>query len=112
MLDKKLEVAPQYMAYEHNRQVEPLEPTDLDGTQVFPVAPLYHKSNNGEQRLALRKTFDKVEFRNLPKSHPSLNSSGPQTSVTLDSRRQHFGNTAGLTGTGTSSGTVGSSSLW
>ncbi len=63
MLDKKLEVAPQYMAYEHNRQVEPLEPTDLDGTQVFPVDPLYHKSNNGEQHLALRKTFDKVVFR-------------------------------------------------
>jgi hypothetical protein len=63
MLDKKLEVAPQYRAFEHNRQVEPVEPKDLDGTQIFPVDPLYHASNNGNSHLPLRKTFDKVVFR-------------------------------------------------
>jgi hypothetical protein len=63
MLDKKLDRAPQYRPYEHNRQVVPVEPSDLDGTQVFPVDPLYHASNNGERNLPLRKTFDKVVFR-------------------------------------------------
>ena len=63
MLDKKTAVEPRYAAYEYHRRVEPVEPRDLDGTQVFPVDPLYHVSNEGEKKLPLRKTFDKVVFR-------------------------------------------------
>ncbi|MDA0747614.1 MAG: FG-GAP-like repeat-containing protein, partial [bacterium] len=63
LLDKKLALAPRHTAYEHNRRVEPVEPLNLDGTQVFPVDPLYHKSNNGDEHLPLSKTFDKVIFR-------------------------------------------------
>ncbi len=63
MLDKKTAVEPQFAAYEYHRRVTPVEPADLDGTQVFPVDPLYYDSNLGEDHLPLKKTFDKVVFR-------------------------------------------------
>ena len=63
MLDRKLEIAPRYPAYEHSRIVEPVEPVDLNGTQVFPVDPMYYETNNGKDHLPLKKTFDKVVMR-------------------------------------------------
>ncbi|MDA0748280.1 MAG: PQQ-binding-like beta-propeller repeat protein, partial [bacterium] len=63
MLDKKTAVEPRYAAFEYYRRVEPVEPVDLDGTQVFPVDPLYYASNNGKNHLPLKKTVDKVVFR-------------------------------------------------
>jgi len=61
MLDKKTAVEPRWAAYEYHRRVDPVEPEDLSGTQVFPVDPLYYASNEGD--LPLKKTFDKVVFR-------------------------------------------------
>ncbi len=63
MLDKKTSVESQFAAYEYHRRITPVEPSDLDGTQVFPVDPLYYASNSGEDHLPLKKTFDKVVFR-------------------------------------------------
>lgn len=63
MLDKKTAVEPQFAAYEYHRRVTPVEPADLDGTQVFPVDPLYYASNQGKDHLPLKRTFDKVVFR-------------------------------------------------
>jgi len=63
MLDKKMAVEPQVAAYEYHRRVDPVEPTHLDGAQVFPVDPLYYASNNGREHLPLKKTFDKAVFR-------------------------------------------------
>ncbi len=63
MLDKKTAVEPRFAAYEYHRRVTPVEPADLDGTQAFPVDPLYYASNMGEDHLPLEKTVDKVVFR-------------------------------------------------
>ncbi|MSS72964.1 MAG: hypothetical protein EXS64_15945 [Candidatus Latescibacteria bacterium] len=63
MLDKKTAVEPRWAAYEYHRRAAPVEPKDLSGTQVFPVDPLYYASNEGEKHLPLKKTFDKVVFR-------------------------------------------------
>ena len=63
MLDKKTAVEPQHAAYEYHRRVDPMEPTHLEGAQVFPVDPLYYASNNGKKHLPLKRTFDKVVFR-------------------------------------------------
>jgi len=63
MLDKKAAVEPQAAAYEYHRRVHPVKPAHLDGTQVFPVDPLYYASNNGKAHLPQKKTFDKVVFR-------------------------------------------------
>lgn len=63
MLDKKTAVEPRWAAYEYHRRLDPAEPKDLSGVQVFPVDPLYYASNDGENYLPLKKTFDKVVFR-------------------------------------------------
>ncbi len=63
MLNKKTAVEPRYSAYEYHSSVKPEEPSDLDGTQTFPVDPLYYDSNNGSSYLPYKKTVDKVVFR-------------------------------------------------
>ena len=63
MLDKKKEMAPRHHPYEHSRDVEPVEPMDLEGAQVYPLDPRYYDSTNGREHLPLDKTFDKVVFR-------------------------------------------------
>ena len=63
MLDKKMAVAPSYGSYQYHHRVDPVEPTDLDGTQSFPVDPHYYTSNNGTKHLPYKKTFDKVVMR-------------------------------------------------
>jgi hypothetical protein len=63
MLDKKTAVEPRYAAYEYHRQVLSRRADDLDGVQTFPVDALYYASNNGKAHLPLKKTFDKVVFR-------------------------------------------------
>ena len=63
MLDKKKAMAPRSHPYEHSRDVEPVEPSDLEGAQVYPVDPRYYDSTNGSDHLPLDKTFDKVVFR-------------------------------------------------
>ena len=63
MLDKKKAMASRSHPYEHSRDVKPVEPTDLEGAQVYPVDPGYYDSTNGSDHLPLDKTFDKVVFR-------------------------------------------------
>ena len=63
MLDKKTAIEPRYAAYEYHRRVDAVRPDDLDGTQHFPVDPHYYATNNGKRHLPLKKTFDKVVFR-------------------------------------------------
>ena len=63
MLDKKKAMSPRSHPYEHSRDVEPVEPSDLEGAQVFPVDPKYYDSTNGGDHLPLNRTFDKVVFR-------------------------------------------------
>ena len=63
MLDKKKAMSPRSHPYEHSRDVEPFEPSDLEGAQVYPVDPKYYDSTNGGDHLPLDRTFDKVVFR-------------------------------------------------
>ena len=63
MLDKKKAMAANAHPYEHSRDVDAVEPADMEGAQVFPVDSLYYASNSGGDHLPLNKTFDKVVFR-------------------------------------------------